>query len=155
MAVTGRKPKSHVQKVAEGNLGRRPLVPGLEVPAGTFRPPLTLGDVGLREWNRILRCAYWLRETEATAIADRCLCFERMVECEEDVANRGTVVRTRNGKVANPSIRIGKSYRMALQRYDVELGLTSASRTRMGAAPSDPNKPLDPLEAALCGALPS
>jgi phage terminase small subunit len=71
------------------------------------------------------------------------------------VANRGTVVRTRNGKVANPSIRIGKSYRMALQRYDVELGLTSASRTRMGAAPSDPNKPLDPLEAALCGALPS
>jgi P27 family predicted phage terminase small subunit len=155
MAITGRKPKSYEQKLAEGNPGRRPIVPGLEVPAGKFRPPIALGEVGLREWNRILSCAYWLRETEAVAIADRCLCFERMVECEEDVAKRGTTVRTRNGKVANPSIRIGKGYRASMQRYDVELGLMSSSRTRMGAAAPDPNQPMDPLEAALCGPLPS
>lgn len=153
--MSGRKPKSYEQKVAEGNPGRRPLVPGLEVSAGSFQPPFALGEVGLREWNRVLSSAYWLRETEAAAVADRCLCFERIAECEADIAKRGTVVRTRNGKVMNPSIRIAKAYRTSMQRYDVELGLTSASRTRLGGAAPDPNKPLDPLEAALCGALPS
>lgn len=66
------------------------------------------------------------------------------------------LIRTRNGKTGNPSVRFAKQYRASMQKYDVELGLTSASRTRMPAASTKPAaKILDPIEAALCAGRPS
>lgn len=154
----GSKPKPFFLKLMEGNRGHRTLKPGVDLPSGPFEPPFPLDGIALQEWERITTVAYWLRESESAAIADRCLCFQRLLECEQDIRDRGQVVRTRNGKVANPSIRIGRNYRLALQKYDAELGLTASSRTRvsedgppMGNMPTQPSKPMDPLERALCG----
>lgn len=159
---TGRKPKPFLLKLAEGNRGRRKLVPGVDLPPGPFPPPFPLDGVARGEWTRIVAMAYWLRPTDSVAIADRCLCFQRMLEAEQDIRDRGSIVRTRNGKVANPSIRIARSYRISVQRHDAELGLTASSRGRLeGDVP--PSRPpgqeataqMDPIERALCGKLPN
>jgi P27 family predicted phage terminase small subunit len=160
---TGRKPKPFLLKLAEGNRGRRKLKPGVDLPVGPFEPPFPLDGIALVEWERIVAAAFWLRETDSVAVADRCLCFQRLLEAEQDIRDRGTIVRTRNGKVANPSIRIARTYRVSIQRYDSELGLTASSRSRVdgdalpsGASmPAHATKPMDPLERALCGNLPN
>lgn len=160
--TTGRKPKPFFLKLTEGNRGHRTLKPGVDLPSGPFEPPFPLDGIALREWERITTVAYWLCESESAAIADRCLCFQRMLESEEDIRRRGVVVRTRNGNVANPSIRIARSYRLSIQRHDSELGLTASSRSRVDGdsvpnpnLPKQPGKPMDPLERALCGNLPN
>lgn len=131
---------------AGGNRGRRNL-------AGPFKSPFRLDGIALQEWERILSIAFWLRESESVAIADRCLCVQRLLECEEDIRQRGHVIKTRNGMVLNPSIRTARSYRISLQRHDAELGLTASSRGRLvEAVPTfTPGGLDDPLERALCG----
>jgi P27 family predicted phage terminase small subunit len=128
----GPKPKPYLVKLMEGNRGRRKLTRGIEVPATRFDPPLPLSGLALREWKRILACAPWLRETESAAIADRCLCFQRVQEAEADVRKTGFVVRQRRGDVTNPFVRVAKAYRDALNRWDAELGLTPSSRASIG-----------------------
>jgi P27 family predicted phage terminase small subunit len=145
----GPKPKPYLVKLAEGNPGRRKLTRGIEVPATRFDPPFRLSGLALREWNRILACAPWLRETESAGIADRCLCFQRLQEAEADVRKTGFVVRRRRGVVANPSVRIAKAYRDAMNRWDAELGLTPSARASIG--PIEHEDSLDALERALCG----
>jgi P27 family predicted phage terminase small subunit len=159
---TGRKPKPFLLKLTEGNRGHRKLKPGADLPAGPFESPFPLDGIARSEWNRIVAAAYWFRETDSAAIADRCLCFQRMLEAEQDIRDRGAIVRTRNGKVTNPSIRIARAYRLSIQRYDAELGLTASSRGRVdvdGAVPMMPTqiqrRPIDPLEDALCGPIPN
>lgn len=163
---TGRKPKPFLLKMAEGNRGHRKHKPGAELPAGTFEPPFPLDGIALAEWNRIVAIAYWLRESDSVAVADRCLCFQRMLEAEQDIRDRGSIVRTRNGKVTNPSIRVSRAYRISIQRYDSELGLTASSRGRIdegataqpAGASAGVNAPvtnMDPIEKALCGKLPN
>jgi P27 family predicted phage terminase small subunit len=152
----GRKPKPFLLKLAEGNRGRRKLIPGVELPAGPFDPPFPLDGIALQEWERIIAAAYWLRETDAVAVADRCLCFQRMLECEQDVRDRGVLTRTRAGKVTNPSVRIARGYRTSIQRHDAELGLTASSRSRVSDDAQGPSSPgyVDPLERKLCGEEP-
>lgn len=156
--IRGRKPKPLEQRALEGKPAKRKAAAGLPVPRTRFQPPIELGAVGLKEWERILSVAYWLRETEALAVADRCLCYERMVEAESDIRKRGMQLRSKRGPVTNPSVRHSRSYRISLQRYDVELGLTTSSRTRVGegaiggpALGSAPQvaKKMSALEAAL------
>jgi P27 family predicted phage terminase small subunit len=144
----GPKPKPFLLKVQEGNRGRRKLIPGLEVPPSRFEPPMPLTGVALREWHRLLAVAHWLRETESAAIADRCLCMQRVIEAEEDVVKFGFTIRGRHGEVANPSVRIARAYRSAMQRWDAELGLLPSSRAAL--APDDQDAGFDALEAALC-----
>jgi P27 family predicted phage terminase small subunit len=159
---SGPKPKPVLQKLTEGNPGRRKLKPGVDLPAGPFGPPFPLDGIAWDEWERIVAAAYWLRETDSVAIADRCLCFQRMLEAEQDIRERGALVRTRNGQVTNPSIRIARAYRLSIQRYDAELGLTASSRGRvepegmaLPAQTQPQRRPIDPLEEALCGPIPN
>ena len=148
----GPKPKPFYLRVAEGNRGHRKLVPGVEPMAGPFVPAFPIDGIALQEFNRITAEAYWLRETEAVVITDRCLCFQRLLEAEEDIRQRGHVVRTRNGMTLNASIRVARAYRTALMRYDAELGLTPSARTRLADPPLPPLGSIDdPLERALCG----
>lgn len=162
--IRGRKPKPLEQRALEGKSAKRKTAVRLPVPRTRFKPPIELGALGRKEWKRILSVAYWLRETEALAVADRCLCFERMVEAEADIRKRGMQLRTKRGPVTNPSVRHARSYRISLQRYDVELGLTTSSRTRVGegmiggaalGSTVQPTKTMSPLEAALCAGRPS
>ena len=147
----GRRPKPALLKAMEGNRGHRKVSPGLELPAGPFEPPFPLDGIALQEWERIVAEAFWLRETDASALADRCLCFQRLREAEEDIRKNGMATGKRGRRTANPSVRFSRQYRQAIQRYDEQLGLTASTRERLGASgPLRPNAGEDPIEAALC-----
>lgn len=120
---------------------------------GPFPPPFALDGYAKREWDRVLQVAPWLTEADAHAIADRCLCAQRLLEAEEDVRQRGTTVRTRNGKTRNNSVAIARSYRSALQKFDEQLGLTPTGREKLSDVVFEPVRGSkdDPLERALCG----
>jgi phage terminase small subunit len=119
----GPKPKPYLVKLAEGNPGKRRLNPGVQLPPKPFDPPFPLGAIAQREWDRIMSFGYWLRESESVAIADRCVCFQRIQEAEEEIRRNGFTVVNRGREVANPAIRIAKYYRDAMDRWDQELYL--------------------------------
>ncbi len=146
--MKGRKPKPYLVKAAAGNPGKRKLQPGVQPAATPFDPPMPLEGAAAEEWRRVVSEATWLRAPEAAAIADRCLCWARLLEAEADIAERGFIVRTRNGKVKNPSVQIAREYRKAIQAYDAALGLTTIARERLSPAKPEGG---DALENALCG----
>ena len=124
---------------------------GLDLPAGPFASPFPLDGLALTEWERIIAEAFWLRETDASALADRCLCFQRLHEAEEDIRKLGMTTGRRGRRTANPSVRFARQYRQAIQRYDEQLGLTTSARERLGpGGPRTQAGDIDPLEAALC-----
>jgi phage terminase small subunit len=110
-------------KLAEGNPGKRRLDPGIQLPAKSFGPPISLDPVAQSEWDRIMGFAFWLRESESVAIADRCVCWSRMLEAEDHVRRIGFTVISRGREISNPAIRIAKGYRDAMGRWDAELYL--------------------------------
>lgn len=68
---------------------------------------------------------------------------------EADITKRGHVVKTRNGKVKNPSIQISRDYRTTVMQCDARLGLTVLDRERVTTGPD--TVPHDSVDAALCG----
>lgn len=158
----GRRPKPFELKKAEGFRGHRKHLPGVEIAATEFDPPFRLTGLALREWNRILGTAHWLRESESAALADRCLCHQRLQEAEAIIRKEGFTVQGARGETTHPAVRIAKAYRTSLQRYDVELGLTPSSRAGMHLPEPSPEdmsaleralyggRPMDPIERDLC-----
>jgi P27 family predicted phage terminase small subunit len=120
--------------------------------AAELVPPFPLDKTARAEWDRIIAEAHWLTETDTAAVADRCLCFSRLLAAERDISDRGHVIQTRNGNVLNPSIRVARSYRAALMKHDTALGLTPNSRARIPDLPPDDG--IDVLEMKLCGDWP-
>jgi P27 family predicted phage terminase small subunit len=117
-----------------------------------LEPPFSLDQTARAEWDRIIAEAPWLTETDTGAVADRCVCFSRLLLAERDISNRGHVIQTRNGKVLNPSIRVARTYRAALMKHGSELGFTPSSRKRIPDLP--PGDGIDVLEMKLCGDWP-
>jgi P27 family predicted phage terminase small subunit len=74
-----------------------------------------------------------------------------MLEAERDITRRGVTVRTRNGLVANPNVRVARTYRAALQKYDSELGLSPVARERISPEAGDAMKFTDPIDEAFFG----
>jgi phage terminase small subunit len=126
----GPRPKPYLVKLAEGFRGHRKCNPGILPPATHFEPPFELDGLARAEWDRVIRHAWWLRETESLAIADRCLCVQRIAEAEQIIREEGlTIAGSRDrGEVSHPAVRAARAYRTAMQRYDRELYLTPISR---------------------------
>jgi P27 family predicted phage terminase small subunit len=118
---------------------------------GPFSPPFALDGYAKREWYRILQVAPWLTEADAHAIADRCLCAERVMTAEEDIRRRGPIIRSRNDMVKNQSLSVVRQYRASLQKFDESLGLTPTGRERLSDVVFLPVRGSkdDPLERAL------
>jgi P27 family predicted phage terminase small subunit len=151
-STLSRPQKPYALKQAEGFRGHRQHVPGVEPLDDNFEPPFRLQKVARKEWKRLRCIAFWLRASDAAALADRCLCFERLLEAEADVLKRGQLVPGRDDTmVQNPSVRSARGYRQALMRYDSALGLTPTARAGIDAG--DPGDGIDRLEALLCGDL--
>jgi phage terminase small subunit len=154
----GPKPKPFALKLAEGNPGKRIPKLCVEAAAGPFEPVSKLTGFALKEFNRILVEAPWIKAAHAKALTDRCLCVQRLLEAEQDISRRGMVLE--NGKDMNPMLRAVRLYRTALQRYDSELGLTPSSQERISSeaqgtlfdVPSSAGpKKIDSIESKLCG----
>lgn len=152
--MKGRKPKPHLLKVAEGFRGHRPSIPGIEPPAGPFDPPFELTGFARSEWDRLIAECYWLRASEAHALADRCLCALRLRDAEVDIEKRGANIRSQDAdgnesEYLNPNVSVAAKYRPLLMKYESEMCLTVASRQRAHGA--EQAKQMDSIESALCG----
>lgn len=90
---------------------------------------------------------------QAAVIADRCLCAARLCEAENEVGKHGLTMQGARGEVANPAVRIARAYRVALQRWDSELGLLPSSRASIHLPEPSPCG-MSVLERALCGGGP-
>ena len=110
-------------------------------------PPIFLEGQALAEWERLSSQCFWLRDSDAHALADRCVCWQRLLEAEEDVQRRGLLVGRR--KTANPSTRLARQYRAAVANHDLKLGISAATRAGVGAQGKAQDGEFDVLEVAL------
>ena len=165
MAVSGPKPKPHLQVVREGNPGRRPPKEGLKLAPGAPAEPdwrdwfgVTRGKAA--DDNRRARAdarAAWfvivpqldihgiLASIDLGVLADTCVCWARIRQCERDVSRNGLSTWGTRGEVANPAVNAAAKYRQQWKFYVAELGLSPSSRTRLEGreAAGDDDNPFD------------
>lgn len=113
--------------------------------------PPSLGEVARDEWVRLGRVFAGqptrFRESDRPAVASYCGWWGTYVAAQRDLAERGPVVVGRSSAdrehlVKNPSEAIARNASTQLRGWATALGLTPASRTRLGVDdfPDDPGR---------------
>lgn len=139
-AGQGRKPKAST--IVANQQGR--LSNTLKI----NRPPEHLDDVATAEWQRVaklLKKAGMLDAMDGVALEIYATNYSRFLSAEEELAKRGTVIRTRtkNGTYyyqPSPYLTVSKQAQEIMMRVAGEFGLTPASRTRLPAKAVSPRK---------------
>jgi P27 family predicted phage terminase small subunit len=97
--------------------------------------PKDLTPAAEKEWTRItglLRERNSLDALDQHALHDYLTCWQRLQECEADIAARGVLVKSYRGSLTkNPSIQIARQYRESVLAWAKELGFTLGSRSRL------------------------
>lgn len=146
MGARGRRPKSAVIKLLAGNRGKRRLEPERDVSfdVGAPKPPAWLKGDGLWEWNRIVNLLLPVRVMTPADFGIVLLAAEAFADWME----LGRICRRKKGHTYREKGAAGQWMRKphlefkmqaeAQKRYLralIELGLTTASRTRVKAVP--------------------
>jgi P27 family predicted phage terminase small subunit len=149
----GRKPKPLALKVLAGNPGRRPLTntpTGTKFAAGVPDCPKHLGKVARAEWKRVtaeLNAAGVLATADRGVVAAFCDAWADLVAFGQDIEKNGHMIDVplvdRNAKPTggtarrvNPAVRYRSEAGKRVQSLGAELGLSPASRSRIGAGQS-------------------
>lgn len=161
MATTGRKPKSTLQVVREGNPGKRPIRDSAQLPPSALREPdwstqLT-GDDGEVEHARDVAAELWRKLAPTLArsmglvgeqqetLVEYCLTYARIVQGERALSREGVVVLTDRGQVKNAWTAVLNQYRAHFRSLVGELGLSPSSAARLSRPDSDDEEdPFDP-----------
>jgi P27 family predicted phage terminase small subunit len=147
VAVSGRKPKPHLQAVREGTFradrnseGARfepvdPVEPDWEehLP-GEREDGEFVRKIARETWARIvpqLVRSAGLTDTQRDTVVDYCVTWARVVHAERRMSIEGLVVGTDRGNVKNPWTTIAHQYRAHFRSLVGELGLSPASATRL------------------------
>ena len=134
-----RKPASLV--VLEGNPGRRPVKPPIEVPAAEgIEPPGELPAGARRFWGvlaPVLQRVGLLTEADMPSLADLCMCLHRLQQAEQRIEADGLVVQGLHGPIQHPAVAIAKHYRSAAQAWAKHFGLTPLARGALDLVPKD------------------
>jgi P27 family predicted phage terminase small subunit len=98
--------------------------------------PNALAADAKQEWERVtdlLRERTMLDALDETALTDYITCWQRLRECEADIAARGVLIEGGGGRgaVKNPACQLSRQYRDHLISWCKEFGFTPNSRTRM------------------------
>jgi P27 family predicted phage terminase small subunit len=90
----------------------------------------------------LLRDRKCLDALDQVALRDYLVCWQRLNECEADIAKRGILVKGyRGGLTKNPSVALARQYREHLLAWSKELGLTIGSRARLALPQPKEPKP--------------
>jgi P27 family predicted phage terminase small subunit len=142
--MRGRKPKSYRRHELAGFPGHRshPTKPVEEPPDNALEDvPPVLADcpAAAAEWRRlvpVMRQQRTLAETDRAALIALCLEWSRYLAAATHLARDGATVRGSRGRVRlAPDLAIANKALAACTRLWPELGLTPASRARLGAPP--------------------
>ena len=110
--------------------------------------PKGLPAAARREWERItalLRQRNCLDALDQAALRDYLVCWQRLNECEADIAARGILVKGyRSALTKNPSVALARQYREHLLAWSKELGFTIGSRARL-AVPQQEKPRVNPF----------
>lgn len=85
---------------------------------------------------------------DQTALADYCLCVQRLAESEAAVTTKGVLIQGERGMVKNPALQLAREYRNSIRQWCAEFGLTPSSRGRMNIQEPETE---DDLEKLLSG----
>jgi P27 family predicted phage terminase small subunit len=106
-------------------------------------PPESLSDAAKAEWMRVSQILHERNvfdQLDVTSLADYCLCFDRLRQCEQEITDRGVLVAGRDGNlVKNPALAAAKSYRDALQKWVKAFGMSIGARKQVSMP--GPGKP--------------
>jgi P27 family predicted phage terminase small subunit len=129
-------------KIATISLVKRQKAASTSIKTEPVMPP-GLSEDAEREWVRVtdhLRSRNALDGLDEAAIADYVTCWSRLRECEAVIEADGLLIDGDRGKVKHPAVQLARTYRAALLSWAKELGLTFASRTRIGVFESEPEE---------------
>lgn len=158
----GRRPLPPAVKKLRGNPGKRKIVPDRAMPMkGTATPgpndvaalptpppPATLGPIGKAEWKRIaaemVRLGT-LRELDRTAFELRCQAYERRERARKQLGAK-LVYETPTGAIRpHPLVKIIEAADKQIRSFDIEFGLTPASRARVAHVTGEQRQAALPL----------
>ena len=144
-----RRPKPTAIRRMEGNRGKRAWNHDEpEPPNGIPRCPAHLAPVARTEWRRVARTLHAmgvLTTIDRAALAAYCQAYARWVEAEERLKETPPLFKTPSGYVQqSPWLAIANKQLELMGRYMVELGMTPASRSRVGTG--DPRMQIEAIE---------
>jgi P27 family predicted phage terminase small subunit len=136
--VRGRRPKPTAIRRINGNPGKRAWNRDEpEPPDGIPRCPAHLAPVARTEWRRVARALHHmgvLTVIDRAALAAYCQCYAKWVEAEQKLKETPPLLKTPSGYVQqSPWVAIANKQLELMGRYMTELGMTPASRSRVGA----------------------
>lgn len=141
--------KPYLQVVREGNPGKRPIDPGLQLPPAELEEPdwsetfpmvpdkelqainRRAREVARREWRRVvpvLRHTAGLAAVDAAALHDYCVCVARIDQCERELSRNGLLMQGERGWQKNGATTIVSQYRAQYKIYLREFGLSPSAR---------------------------
>jgi P27 family predicted phage terminase small subunit len=95
------------------------------------------------EWDRVAQDLFdigILTSVDRTALAGYCQAYSSWVECQEHIADNGSVIAGRWGPSINPAVTAAQKWMGIIRSFCQEFGLTPSSRARMAlpnAAPEE------------------
>jgi len=134
--MKGRKPKSHKEKKILGFPGKR--AERKPPKSDKVKAPSYLNSQAKRIFDRLAPKVIGMKAAHVDQLADYARLMARLRNQERLIDKEG-ILRPgyRGGKVKNPRLQIVREYRLAIQRWAAEFGLTPAGAMRLGAKPED------------------
>ncbi len=138
----GRKPKSHKEKKILGFPGKR--AERKPPKSEKVKAPSYLSATAKRIFDRTAPGVIGMKAAHVDQLADYCRLMARLINQERLIDNEG-ILRPgyRGGKVKNPRLQIVREYRLAIQRWAGEFGLTPVGAMRLGAKAEGDEDPDD------------
>lgn len=136
--MRGRKPKSSQVKEAEGNPGKRAIVPSPEFSSGVEPPDVLSGDaIAITEWDRVtaeLRAARILQSNDRMMLAAYCVLYSRWCQAESQLQNEELIIwQDEKLPRPNPLIKISQDALKEARAIADLFGFSPASRSRVQA----------------------
>jgi P27 family predicted phage terminase small subunit len=137
----GRPAKPTIQKILEGNPGKRPLNMSEPKPRGALNMPEHMTTIGEIVWKRTIGAMPegFFTSADTYALASYCEAVSTWHEATRYFAEGGSmIVRGSTGQdVPSPWIKIQADAARQINSFGVRLGLDPVARTSLNYNPSD------------------
>ncbi|SFJ31745.1 phage terminase, small subunit, putative, P27 family [Phyllobacterium sp. CL33Tsu] len=138
---SGRPPKPLAVLKAEGNRGHRAKLDQMAEPQSKGQPvmPPTLTKPQEALWYEVLRTvpADVLNRCDVALLEILVTSWQRLRQCNAAIETTGLIVKSSQGAVVNPLIKIAHASAAIVQRACAELGMSPVSRARLMAFSPD------------------
>lgn len=146
MGKRGPVQRPTVLRVLEGNPGKRPIRPHVQMQAKEIPdPPVFLSPRALEEWNRLAPGLFALKlltDADVGVFSAYCQAYGRWQDAEtkllemreKDPQTFGMLIKSSKGNpIANPLVYIASAAMRDAHRMALEFGMTPSARSRIDA----------------------